>query len=159
MGGIYSKEDTSFLIICSSFLFPINIWVIFIGSQFSSVIPHMVLQHRLSQARALTVCTQSAEKPFLWKAVRSDPQYFIKLNKESLTHEETTEKRNITLNKVVQQVWKKTSKNYPVCIRYSKTQCQSIMYCIKPTCISSSHQREAAVAVSRPAGFKLPFSL
>lgn len=107
MGGIYSKEDTSFLIMCSSFLFPINIWVIFIGSQLSSVIPHMVLQHRLSQALALTVCTQSAEKPFFWKAVRSYPQYFIKLSKESLTHKEMTEKRNITLNKVVQQVWKK----------------------------------------------------
>lgn len=47
MGGICSKDDTSFLIMCSSFLFPpINIWGVFIGSQFSSEIPHMALQHR-----------------------------------------------------------------------------------------------------------------
>lgn len=52
------------------------------------------------------------------------------------------------LNKVVQQLWKKTSEDYPVCIRYSETQCQSIMFCIKPRCISSSHQREVAVVVT-----------
>lgn len=92
--------------------------------------------------------SKSAEKPFCWKVVRNNPQHFIKLNNESLTREETSGKRNITLNKVVQQLWKKTSKNYPVCTRYSETQCQSIMFCIKPRCISSSHQKEAAVVVT-----------
>lgn len=47
MGGIYSKGDTSFLIMCSSFLFPVHIWAVFLGSQFSSVFPHMAPQHRL----------------------------------------------------------------------------------------------------------------
>lgn len=36
MGGIYSKD----FLMYSSFLFPANIWSVFIGSQFSSVIPH-----------------------------------------------------------------------------------------------------------------------
>lgn len=92
--------------------------------------------------------SKTSEKPFFWKVVRNNPQDFIKLNEELLTREETTGKRNITLNKVVQQLWKKTSKNYPVCIRYSKTRCQSIMFCIKPRCTSSSHQKEAAVVVT-----------
>lgn len=66
MGGIYSKEDTSFLIMCSSFLFPINIWDIFIGSQFSSAISHMVPQHRLIQAvkeHRETLLLESSGKP------------------------------------------------------------------------------------------------
>lgn len=62
MGGIYSKEDTSFLIMCSSFLFPINIWGIFIGSQFSSVIPHMLLQHCFFQAVALSACIRRVRR-------------------------------------------------------------------------------------------------
>lgn len=108
MEGIYSKDNTSFLIMFFSFLFPINIWGIFTGSQFSSVIPHVVPQHCLFQALALAVCIQSMEKPFFWKAVRNHPQHFIKLNKKLLTCKETTgKKRSITSNKAVQQLWKK----------------------------------------------------
>lgn len=51
MGGIYSKGDTSFLIMCSSFLFPVHIWAVFLGSQFSSVVPHVALQHHLPLAQ------------------------------------------------------------------------------------------------------------
>jgi len=56
LGGIYSTEDPSFLIMCYSSFFPVNIWGVFIGSQLSSVIPHMVQQHRLHQALGLAVC-------------------------------------------------------------------------------------------------------
>lgn len=73
MEGIYSRDNTSFLIMCFSFLFRIDIWGIFIGSRFSSVIPHMVPQHRLFQAPALAACIPSMEKPFFWKAVRTIP--------------------------------------------------------------------------------------
>lgn len=73
MGGIYSKEDTSFLIMCSSFLFPINIWGIFIDSQFSSVVPHMVLQQRLFQALALARCKDCRETLFLESSEKRSP--------------------------------------------------------------------------------------
>lgn len=70
LGGIYSKGDTSFLIMCSSFLFPVHIWALFLGSQFSSVVPHMALQHH----------SPHSEKTL--PLLRNNPQQLLKLDKE-----------------------------------------------------------------------------
>lgn len=102
MGGIYSKEDTSFLIMCSSFLFPINIWNIFIGSQFSSAISHMVPQHRLFQA-----LKEHRETLLLESSENSSPALSEAGQGVTNTRRNSRKKRNITTNKVVQQLWKK----------------------------------------------------
>jgi len=64
MGGIYSKG----FLMYSSFLFPANIWGVFIGSQFSSAIPHM-LQHHCLRAPAVSRAQRSSPFGNQWETI------------------------------------------------------------------------------------------
>lgn len=85
MGGIYSKD----FLMYSSFLFPANIWSVFIGSQFNSVIPHAA-----ASLPASSSTHKSTEKFSVWKSVGNHPWLFGKLNETKLTRAETGKKES-----------------------------------------------------------------
>lgn len=95
--GIDCRGDTSFLIMHPSFLSPGHIWAVFLGSQFSSLLPHM------ASPSPLTEIPSSAEKqpPAAHKAPRGVANTRRQQSRGG-------EKRDKTLNKAMRQLWKKS---------------------------------------------------